>query len=131
MVLVFDNVVTVYGGSEELRERFLTELQDYGSRRDTRLSEEENSTKVNFTSEHGPMDNALLDLAPKYLALDFKVLFKVRPDTLLGDWEGSFDVVDQVVYFADKYDVVDGIELGSVYTLKAKGGFPFCMEDSL
>lgn len=129
MVLEFINIVTLIGGSEDLRKQCIQELQDYGSFRCERIPDLDNSTKFNVETSHAPLDNALLDLAPKYLALDFTVVFKPKSDTLLKDWRGCIRVVDQMMYFSDNYEAAEGYELGSIYELKNKGGFPECLAD--
>jgi len=129
MVLDFLNIVTLIGGSEALREQCMGEFMEYGTICCDRIPDLDNSTKFNIETNHAPLDNALLDLAPKYLALDFSIVFKPKSDTLLKDWRGCIRVVDQVMYFSDNYEAAEGYELGSIYQLKNKGGFPECLSD--
>lgn len=129
MVLEFLNIVTLTGGSEALREQCLKDMLDYGTLCCNRIPEGDSSVKVNLQTEYAPLDNALIDLAAKYLALDFTVVFKPKSDTLLKNWRGCIRVVDQIMYFSDNYEAAEGYELGSIYQLKNKGGFPECLND--
>ena len=92
-----------------------------------RKPDQDNSTKFNVETSYIPLDNAILDLAPKYLALDFKVIFKPKESKLLKDWRGCIRIEDQKVYFSDNYEASNGYELGNIYELDALGGFPECV----
>ena len=129
MVLEFINIVTLTGGSEALREQCLEDLSHWGTFLCRRVPKEEDSITINIGTEHVPLDNALLDLAAKYLALDFTVVFKPKSDIILKDWRGCIRVVDQNMYFSDNYEATEGYDLGNVYQLKNKGGFPECLTD--
>lgn len=129
MVLDFLNIVTLIGGSEALREQCMSEFMEYGTICCDRIPDLDNSTKFNMETNDAPLDNALIDLAAKYLAIDFIVVFKPKSDTLLKDWRGCIRVVDQVMYFSDNYEAANGYDLGSIYQLKNKGGFPECLAE--
>ncbi len=129
MVLEFINIVTLTGGSEALREQCIEDLLDYGTLCCNYIHGEDGSVEVNLQTEYAPLDNALLDLAAKYLALDFTVEFKPKSDTLLKDWQGCIRVANQMMYFSDNYEAAEGYNLGSIYQLKNKGGFPECLAE--
>jgi hypothetical protein len=132
MVLEFINVVTITGGSEILRSQCIEEIEDYeqvGLCYD-RITNSEDSTKLNITTHYSPIDNILLDLCPKYLALNFTVEFKPKSDdSILKDWRGCIRVEDQIMHFSDNYEASEGYELGSIYKLTVEGGFPDCLAD--
>ena len=129
MVLEFTNKVTLIGGSDKLREDCLYEIFHYSLLYNIIISEDDSSELI-VTTQYHPLDNCILDLAAKYLALDFVIEFKpAESSTLLKDWDGCIRVVDQILYFSDNYEALDGYELGSIYQLKAKGGFPECLRD--
>ena len=127
MVLEFINIVTLTGGSKELRGQCLDDLSDCGTFLCHRVPKEEGSITINMETEYEPLDNALLDLAAKYLALDFTVVFKPKSDTFLKDWRGSISIVEQNIFFSDNYEASGGYKLGSIYDVINKGGFSECI----
>lgn len=127
MVLEFKNTVTIHGGNEELREQCATELGTWGSNW-CWLSNIGTEASLQITTQYMPLDNSVVDVAMKYLALDFTIEFEPISALILKDWQGCLKVVDQQVYFSDNYEANEGYDLGSIYDISAKGGFPNCLE---
>lgn len=127
MVLNFSNNVIITGGSLNLRLQCMEELQERGICSASYSHDSVECTGAMIDTAYAPLDNALLDLAPKYLALDFTVQFEPKSDALLKDWKGCIRVIDQKMYFSDNYEAADGYDLGCIYALKAQGGFPGCL----
>lgn len=128
MVLNFKHTVTLSGGSADLREACFTEIIEEGWT--LTLSEYEESSEsdsMGLKTSVGPLDDKLLELAAKYLALDFEVNFEPMEDTVLGDWKGCIKIEDQEVFFTDNYEASDTLSLGSIYELQAKGGIAHCL----
>ena len=127
MVLNFSNNVLITGGSLNLRLQCIEELAQRGVCSANYSPGEAECSGAMIDTAYAPLDNALLDLAPKYLALDFIVNFEPKSDALLKDWKGCLRIIDQRVYFSDNYEATEGYDLGCIYALKAKGGFPECL----
>jgi len=130
MVLSFINKITIKGGSAELRNRCESDLEQYARYRRAEAGPTEvydTYSRLELVSNHYPLDNALINIATQYLALDFILEFRPKSEALLKDWSGCIKVTDLNVYFSDNYEASEGYDLGSVFILNYKGGFPDCL----
>lgn len=134
MVLRFRNHVMVRGGTQDLRTECITEIKDMLL---TSMATEAvlNAHSIKYSglsidTSWAPFDNPLLDLAAKYLALDFEVKFQLLNENL-EPWKGELYVVDQELSYRDNIDVPEGVTCGNIYEIKANGGFPQCLKPFL
>ena len=97
MVLRFSNILTVKGGSPELRQECLNDLLDIDHGEFKRLPGNDDTLKLSIDTIWSPLDSPLLDLAAEYLALDFVVEFNtVNPKQ--EQWKGVITLVDQQLF---------------------------------
>ena len=130
MVLKFCNILTIKGGSDDLRRECLDDIMSFVNSNWNRLSGDDETTKVSIDTSWSPLDNALLEFAAKYLALDFEVEFRILNPNL-EQWQGTLSVVDQELFYQDNFDAPEGLNCGNIYELKVKGGFPKCLDQFL
>lgn len=128
MVLGFKNEITLLGGSQEHRAQCFRDIDSmFLNTMEGTLVHYENSSVVTIVTTRHPFDNQLLEIATKYLALDFINTATPLSDILLKDWQLCIKIRDQEVRFSDNYDYKEGCDLGSIYQVNLDGGFPGCL----
>lgn len=119
------NTISATGASDEVRIRALhwvSTREPWGS-----LELDVESGEVvgyEVTTKTSPLDNLILEMGIKYLALNPSLTFSYPEE----NWEGSISVTDgEVVYRCNKLNGGKPIPLGNMYSLVAEGGFPNCL----
>jgi hypothetical protein len=128
--MFFNNTLVIHGGSEKLREdcfRVLREGNKWSNLGESSDLRHPHELSVRATTTWQPLDNVVLELAIKYLALDFELIFEATSKPY-DSWEGTIYITDGTVEIEDNKQFHDRTELGSIYELKAKGGFPICLQ---
>ena len=131
---MFRNSVMITGGTQDLRTECIADIKDNlltGMATESVLNAHSNIySRLSIDTSWAPFDNPLLDLAAKYLALDFEVKFQLL-NKQFEPWEGVLYVVDQELSYLDNFDAPTGVNCGNIYGIKANGGFPECLKELL